>query len=107
MRSNVTRLLSLAAILSACGGAPDSPEVDAQSTTISLEEFEARSTREFEGRKIYLIEGDLPVSHDELVEYYYRTVVRRDDEFATDSSALAVNRVGNTDDIWNLAQRFN
>jgi hypothetical protein len=105
MKSTSRTLLSFSLMISACGGAPE--EVGQTSSPISFEEFEKRATREFEGRKIYVLEGDLPVSHEELVGYYQQHVLGRAGLYGTESSGLAVNRVGGVDDIWNTTQRFN
>lgn len=97
-------LFSFSLAASACGSSPD-PEP--QQSVISFEQFELQATREFEGRKLYLVEGDLAVSHAELRAYYDRHVLGRTDEFATEASGLAVNLANGGDDIWNSTQRFN
>lgn len=106
MKQTQLILLPLAFAFSACEVA-SSESTQQTSSPISFEEFEARSTRIFEGQKIYIVEGDLAVSHDQLRDYYRRHVLAESELYATDDSALAVNLAGGGDDIWNLTQRFN
>ncbi len=75
----------------------------------SWEEFERRSTRIFEGTTSYVVEGDLPVTHEELRDYYKRNIAA---EVPLDSSGtlrqpLIVNRVNSQDDIWYGISRRN
>ncbi len=92
-------------LLSATGCGPSEEE----RTRLSWNEFERRSTRIFEGAISYVVEGDLPVTHEELRDYYKRNIAA---EVPLDSSStlqqpLIVNRVNSQDDIWYGALRRN
>lgn len=88
----------LASGLVAAGCAEESP-----SGKMRWEDFERSARREFDGQVSYVIEGDLPVTHDQLREYY-RDVVAGNG-FSTQRSESIVNRVNGADDVWNGDQK--
>lgn len=88
---------SMLLLLSACGG---------NGTTASdaeWETFKAQSTRYVDGREIYVVEWDLPVSSLEELRRYY------DERFSvgTSRSPLMVNQVSGEDDLWDSETALN
>jgi len=79
---------------------------------VTWEAFKAKSTREFEGRTIYLVEWDLALTSESELYDYYRTVVspstsRSASELGKTEAPLAVNQVGGVDDVWGEADAHN
>jgi hypothetical protein len=72
----------------------------------SWESFLAESTKEFEGKTIYVIEGDIPVTLDGLRAEYDRLVAEAlgetagGEELGSAHQPSLVNQVGGVDDLW-------
>ena len=84
-------------LATACAEAPDDLP--------TWEEYRTAATREFEGREIYVLDWDTPVSLDELRASYQRLV-----DSATPGRASLpslVNDNAGAVDIWNTTDRFN
>ncbi|WP_157232274.1 M57 family metalloprotease [Hyalangium minutum] len=90
-------------------GAAGCGSVEERKTPPSWEEFERDSTRSFEGTLSFVVEGDLPLTHEELRDYYERNVAAEvpSDLSGTLQQPLIVNRVNSQDDIWNGTLRRN
>ena len=70
------------------------------------ESYLAASTREFEGETIYVVEGDIAVTLDELRDSYDRLVEQLtagDDGIGSSAHESTVNRVNGADDLWQPA----
>lgn len=94
-KRTVTAILLL---LSACGGNGTTTD-DA-----GWETFKAQSSRYVDGREIYVVEWDLPVSSvEELRSYYDERVV----SVGTSRSPLMVNQVAGQDDLWGSEAALN
>lgn len=87
-------------MLAACHAAPGDGGAP------SFEEFEAHAARAVDGRMIYLVEGDIPLTRAQLLDYYRDMVLGSTKGLGTAESQLAVNRVGGADDLWSQLQRF-
>jgi serine protease len=89
-------------LLSACVSGNPEPQPP------SWEEYKAAMTQTVDGKPLFLIDGDTPVSEKALHEIYDRLVARFRDEVAgiakidQRSTVLTVNGI---DDIWNSTQR--
>lgn len=67
----------------------------------SWEEFVTASTVEFEGRRIYIVDFDTPVSLDELrTEYDHLYGGASADGLGSSEQSSTVNRVNGQDDVW-------
>jgi Dual-action HEIGH metallo-peptidase len=83
---------------------------DAADGAPGFEDFAASVAREVDGKTLYIVEGDLPLTRDQLRDYYQQLVKEAKDDkahYGTVESQLAVNRVGAADDLWSPALRFN
>ena len=93
----------------ACSGErPIANEEEIQ--VLSFEEYALSVTKTFEGRNIYVVDGDIAVTLPELRKWYDRYVHEmRGTEAAYGTSILdaTVNRVGGQDDIWSNSQKVN
>ncbi|MCK6545522.1 hypothetical protein L6R52_06605 [Myxococcota bacterium] len=105
--STSLRLLTLLALFS-CGCAVD---VGGGGTSpLDWDEFLALSTREFEGRTIYVVDGDIPATLEDVRIEYDRLTLRhrmaaRGEEtgIATEVRPSTVNRTNYRDDLWDGA----
>jgi hypothetical protein len=92
--------ISCVVTLAACQAAPGDDGAP------SFEEFEARATRVVDGRTIYVVEGDTPLTRAQLLEYYRDVVLGSTKGLGTVESQLTVNLFIGADDIWPQVQRF-
>ncbi|MCG8417160.1 MAG: M57 family metalloprotease [Proteobacteria bacterium] len=74
---------------------------------MSWTEFLEKSTRHFEGATIYVADGDIAVSYNELRQHYDNLVASMEeynqalrDGVSTRQLPSTVNRVGGSDDLW-------
>lgn len=88
-----TTLLSIA-----CGGESSS------SDPVTWQEYRALAAREFEGRTLFVLDGDLPVDEAEVAQSYERYIESLSREsnahVGTTTQNLLVNRVNGADDKW-------
>lgn len=103
----------LTAALFGCGGEEFGQSVG-EIPTMSWEEFLESSTKSFEGRNIYVVEGDIPVKFEELRPYYDRMTaeIHRYNEairYGVARTVLpsTVNLASGSDDIWPSGQANN
>ena len=95
-------------------GLTESNHTPAEIPTMTWEAFLEASTKSFEGKTIYVIEGDIAVKFEELRPYYdqliadittYNEEVRH--RVASTTLPSTVNRVGGADDVWSPEQADN
>jgi hypothetical protein len=91
------------------GPSEDGPAAE---QAVSWEEFKSSATRQFDGREIYVVEGDLAVSEEELRQRYDAYVVWLESEADEDGigelqQPSIVNQIGWEDDIWRGDQPLN
>jgi hypothetical protein len=89
-------------LVAACSGAPDDPDAP------SWEAYKASATRIFEGQEVYVVEGDIAVTLDELYEDWLDRLETRElinAGLGVEESHSTVNRVRNRDDVWSTSAR--
>lgn len=106
MKSSWQRGVMLAGALAAaaCSEVPD----DRAASAPSWEEFQRAATREFNGDKFYVADGDLRVTIDELRQDYDRrlaALLEGDSGTAEAEQSSTVNTVGGLDDLWAITAR--
>src|SRR5687768_15710782 len=77
---------------------------------VSWEEFKASATHHVDGREIFVVEWDQPVSEAELRKRYDAYVHHAElaaDGFGQREQESIVNDVGWEDDIWRFEQQLN
>jgi hypothetical protein len=81
---------------------------------MTWEDYRALSTKTFEGREIRVIQGDIPVSLEELRSEYERLLENTEAHnqnletpVATTQRPCTVNQVNDQDDVWTAAQAAN
>ena len=98
-------LIVTLALTAACGGAYEETAVEIPTWA----EFKLEARRAHEGETFYVVDGDIPVTLDQLRELYERTLERAQMEaagleIAQDNNPLLVHQYGGADDVWTAAQ---
>ena len=112
-KNTVLALCGLFVGLIGCGNAEVGHRAE-EIPTVTWEAFLESSTKSFEGKTIYVVEGDIAVEFDELRAYYDRMIaeIRRYNEeirYGVAHTVLpsTVNRVSGADDVWSPSQANN
>ena len=109
MTQRIDRIVSFACLmLFACN--VEQPIERDEVSVMSFEEYALSVTKTFEGKKIYVVDGDIAVSAVELRQWYDRYVhARRGTEapYGSTGRRATVNVVGGQDDLWSTSQAGN
>ena len=109
MRRSKLWIASTALLALAACEAPERPVERAEVPVLTFEQFRTSVTKTFEGRGIYVVDGDIAIPANELRGWYERYVHEVRGTEARCRVRLArpstVNRSGGADDIWSARVR--